>query len=240
MDPCLGPEDLEAGKESGTQIGKVEWDPYLIGIGDTCGYTLNPNTFEELRARARRSLEAQTSHLVEEILWTGVVDGVDFTATHPNVAFIDSTTNGSPAPPVTALETLDELLIAELGGRRGMIHVPAPLLYQLAFYGAIRLNGNTWETVTGNIVVPGTGYPGTDPDGAEDPLATWIYGTSPIELRLGEISVVPEVLDEAIDRDTNALVVRAERPALAYWDLCALVGVPVCNTDPGPDCGSES
>lgn len=240
LDPCHGPADVEEGKDAGEQKAKVEWDPYEIYIADRCAYAQNPGVFEDLKARARRSLEAQTSHLVEEILWSGTVDGADFTATHPNIALVNATVTGTPAPPVTALAQMDELLIDELGGRRGMIHVPAFLMHQKAFYGLLRQNGNTWETVSGNLVVPGTGYPGTDTDGADDPTATWIYGTSPVELRLGEISVLPTSLDEAIDRGTNELVVRAERAALAYWDLCALVGVPVCDTDPGPACETES
>jgi hypothetical protein len=135
---------------------------------------------------------------------------------------------------------MDELLSNALGGRKGMIHVPAPLFHQFAFYGLIRERGPIWETVTGNVVVPGTGYTGTDPDGDTDPNATWIYGTSPVELRLSQVEIVPGSIDAAIDHANNEIVVRAERLALAYWDLCAHVGVPVCTTDPGPECGSES
>jgi len=120
-----------------------------------------------------------------------------------------------------------------------MIHAPAQLLHHFAFYGLLEKNGNVWETKTGNIVVPGTGYTGTDPANDDDGNL-WIYGTSPVELRLSEIMVVPGDLDGAVDRATNQIIVRAERYALAYWDLCAHVGVPVCLTDPGPACGSVS
>lgn len=239
LDPCADPES-ELGKESGDAPGTVSWDPYDLYVPDRCDYIQNPAQFDDLVARARRALEAQTSHLVEEILWTGIVDGVDFTASHPNTALTDATVVGSPAPPVSALAQMDRLLEAALGGKRGMIHVPADLMFQLAFYGAVRREGNTWETVTGNVVVPGTGYSGTDPDNEVDPNATWIYGTSTVELRLGELRVTPGSLADALDPETNELVVRAERAALAYWDLCALVGVPVCSTDPGPECGTES
>lgn len=237
MDPCGGPETTKPVTEPATL---AEWDPYIIGSSAACDYTLNEDAFGDLAGRARRSLEAQTSFLVEQILWTNEVDGVDFGATHPNVGLIETATVGTPAPPVTALEQMDELLIAAIGGRRGMIHVPEPLMHHLAFYGLIKQNGNVWETVTGNIVVPGTGYPGTDPDGDVDAGTYWIYGTSPVELRLSEIAIVPGDLSGAIDRATNRIVVRAERYALAYWDRCAHVGVPVCLTDPGPPCGAES
>lgn len=240
VDPCHGPQDVEEGKAVETQPVASEWDPYIIGSSASCAYTINEGAYGELAARARRSLEAQTSHLVENILWTNVVDGIDWGIDHPNTPLIDTATVGTPAPPVTALEQMDELLIAALGGRRGMIHAPAPLMHHFAFYGLLEKNGNVWETKSGNIVVPGTGYPGTDTAGAADPGNLWIYGTSPVELRLSEIQVVPGDLAGAIDRETNQIVVRAERYALAYWDLCAHVGVPVCLTDPGPACGSES
>jgi hypothetical protein len=235
-DPCAGPETVKA---SGTATELVEWDPYGIYTYEQCAYTLNDEAYGDLAGRARRSLEAQTSHLVETILWTGIVDGVAFDATHPNVPLIDTATVGTPAPPTTALMQMDQLLITALGGRRGMIHVPVPLMH---FFDddLIQRNGSIWETSTGNIVVPGTGYTGSAPDGSMDTGVLWIYGTSMVELRLSEIVVLPGDLRSAVNRGTNQIVVRAERLALAYWDLCAHVGVPVCTTDPGPDCGPVS
>jgi hypothetical protein len=240
LDPlCADPED-EGGKDAGTPPSIVEFDPFGFSLPDSCAYALNEGLYEELSGRARRALEAQTSHMIEEALWTGVVDGIDFTIAHPNRPLIAAPVQGTPAPPVSALAQMDELLSNALGGRKGMIHVPAPLFHQFAFYGLIRERGPIWETVTGNVVVPGTGYTGTDPDGDTDPNATWIYGTSPVELRLSQVEIVPGSIDAAIDHANNEIVVRAERLALAYWDLCAHVGVPVCTTDPGPECGSES
>lgn len=235
-DPCAGPATA---KEVGDPPALVEWDPYAIYAGASCAYTLNEELIGELAVRARRSLEAQTSHLVEEIFWSNMVDGTDFGATHPNVGLIETATVGTPAPPVSAMRQMDALLIAAIGGRRGMIHVPAPLMHDEAFYGLLEREGQLWVTKTGNIVVPGTGYTGTAPDGTSDAGVLWIYGTSMVELRLSEIST-PGMPIQVFDRGTNTSVVIAERQALAYWDRCAHVGVPVCTTDPGPDCGPVS
>ena len=241
LDPfCVAPSG--GTKSSGEAAGVVEWMPYGLHLADECAYTLNQDTFTELTQRVRRALLAQTSEMIESVLWTNVVDGTAFGAGgegHPNVGLIDAPVTGTPAPPVNALAQMDQLLAQAIGGKQGMIHVPAYLMHQLAFYGLVRREGNTWRTVTGHLVAPGTGYPGTDPDGNDDGNV-WIYGTSMVEIRLSEVAVLPNTLPEAIDRATNQLVVRAERLALAYWDRCAHVGVPVCDTDPGPECGSES
>jgi hypothetical protein len=236
-DPCAGPVEAKA---SGTATELVEWDPYGIYTYEQCAYAVNDDLYPELRAKAIRSLEAQTSHLVEQILWTNVVDGVDFGATHPNISLNEATTVGTQAPPTSALQQLDALLITALGGRNGMIHVPAPLMHFFKQADLITLNGNIWQTASGNIVVPGTGYDGSDSGGDVPADSLWIYGTSMVELRLGEIVVLPGDIRSAVNRATNQIVVRAERLALAYWDLCAHVGVPVCTTDPGPDCGPVS
>lgn len=241
LDPfCVEPSG--EGKDAGEAAGVVQWMPYGLSLPDECPYAVNESVFDDLTARARRALLSQTSEMVERILWTNVVDGTAFGAGgagHPNVGLVDAPVTGTPAPPVNALAQMDELLAQAIGGKQGMIHVPAKLMYQLAFYGLIRREGNTWRTVTGHLVAPGTGYLGTDPDGNNDGNV-WIYGTSMVEIRLSEVVVLPGKMAEAIDRGTNQLVVRAERLALAYWDRCAHIGVPVCDTDPGPDCGSES
>lgn len=239
LDPLCADPEAVGGKEDGDPPDVVEWDPIAIYYPDSCPYALNEEVYADLTTRARRGLEAQTSHLIEEALWSGTVDGVDFTSTHPNVALTQTADVGTPAPPVSALQQIDELLIAALGGRRGMIHVPMALMHQASFYNLLRREGPIWETVTGNVIVPGTGYSGTNPDNEADGDNLWIYGTSPVELRLGPPEV-PGDLASSTDRATNQLVVRAERLALAYWDLCAHVGVPVCTTDPGPACESES
>lgn len=131
MDPCEGPETTKPVTEPATV---VEWDPYIIGSSAACDYTLNDDAFAELAGRARRSLEAQTSYLVEQILWTNTVDGVDFGATHPNVGLIETVTVGTPAPPRNRFGTVGDFAgsgdwwTAGIHPRPGTAHAPFGVL----------------------------------------------------------------------------------------------------------------
>lgn len=217
----------------------VEWDPYIIWTGDQCS-TLGSDE-ADIRARAERQLEVQTSHLVEEILWTNLVDSVDFGTAHPNVGLAwtgaDQPNGFTTYPLVKGFSDMIDRLSDFLGGARGMIHVEDRLLPYLATYDLAVKEGNRLVTSLGDhIVVPGSGYPGTDPSGNEPgPFHSWIYGTSMIELRLSEIMVFTD-LTSSTNTSTNETEYRAERMALAHWDRNAHIGLPVCLEDPAGDC----
>lgn len=226
--------------------GTVEWDAYALYDGDGC--TALGSTYDAARARAVRSLELQSSHLVEQILWTGVVNGLDFTANHPNRALaggaaVDLPNGTTPTGVVTAFSLMVEALSERLGGAQGMIHVPASLLPFLTFYGqVVRDTTNVIYTYAADhVIVAGTGYPGTDPDGNVDLDATWIYGTSFVELRYSSVFVPSDDYPQgAFNPSTNDFAVVAERSALASWDLQAHIGIGVCTPDPGPACATTS
>ena len=248
IDPCGevggGTKTIVAGP------GVVEWDPYIIWVGDEC--TTIGTDPRNIEARAIRHLEAQTSHLIETILWTNQVDSADFGASHPNVSLSDASIypgdpdGGTPIttpnaffsePPVTAFKTMIEALTDALAGTRGMIHVERRMLPFLAFYGLAIQSGQRLVTTLGDhIIVPGTGYTGSSPeeDAAGD-FYTWIYGTSMVEVLLSEI-VVDTDLAGAVNRSTNLIEYRAERMALAHWDRAIHIGVSVCLEDPAGIC----
>jgi hypothetical protein len=236
VDPC---GDVGEGVKTVTAgPGVVEWDPYIIWTGDRCS-TIGTD-YAEIEARARRQLDTQTSDLLESILWSNVVDGGDFGGSHPNVGLREATAqpNGFSAYPVVkAFSDMIAALGAFLGGARGMIHVERRLIPFLAFYGLTVQNGQRLITTLGDhIVVPGTGYPGTDPAGNEPgEFHSWIYGTSMVEVLLGEIEVFTDRV-AATDRAHNDVEYRAERIALAHWDRTAHIGVSVCLEDPAGDC----
>ena len=224
--------------------GDIEWDPYPIYDGDGC--TTLDSSFEEASERSSTSLRRQSSHLVENVLWTGQVNGLDFTANHPNTALASAdaaTPNGTtPLGVVSAMSLMVETLADTLGGLRGMIHVPAELLPFLDFYGQVQREGNALLTYAADHhLVAGTGYPGTDPDGASEAGVMWIYGTSPVALLYSTVYVPSESPRySAYDRSHNDVDVVAERMALAHFDRSAHVGIPVCVPDPGPDCPTTS
>lgn len=243
-DPCEG-----GSKDITDSPSIVEWDPYIIWAGDQC------STFgdlAEVESRARGLLESQTSHLIEEILWTGLVDGSDFGDSHPNVSLADADVPTSPTPAVgkiytpnafnavpimTAFKDMIEALGDLLGGARGMIHLEKRLLPLVSFYGlAVQNGGRLLTTLGDHIVVAGTGYTGSDPDGgASSENYSWIYGTSMVEVLISPIEV-PGSGSELVNLSTNEIEVRAERMALAHWDRQAHIGLGVCLEDPAGDC----
>lgn len=237
-------ETGQTGKAIRRDDGLIEWDPYAIYDGDGC--TTLDSTFDDARQRTTDSLRVQSGHLVENVLWTGQVNGLDFTANHPNTALASSDAdlpNGTTSLGVVpAMSLMIETLADTIGGQRAMIHVPAELLPYLDFYGQVNRVGDLLTTFAADhIIVAGTGYPGTDPDGVSEAGVTWIYGTSLVELFLSSITVPTDAPTyAAVGRSLNDIDVVAERMALAHFDRSAHIGIPVCTPDPGPDCTATS
>lgn len=252
-DPCG--EVGDGDKTITDSPASVSWDPYIIWAGDQCA-TLGD--LDEVRSRAEGQLEAQTSHLVESILWTNQVDGADFGASHPNASLADaSVANGGTAPTqaqkdagyiympnglnafplVTAFRDLTDAMTEVLGGVRGMIHVEKRIVGDIAYAGLAVQNGQRLLSTLGDhVVVPGTGYTGSDPEeAAASAFHTTIYATSMVEVLLSPIEVFGSAEDK-VNRSTNNIEVRAERMALAHWDRQCHIAVTVCLEDPFGDC----
>jgi len=237
IDPC---GEVGAGDKTTTAGNAVvEWDPYIIWTGDRC--TTLGVAPDEVEARAIRQLETQTSHLIEAILWTNIVDSADFGASHPNLALADAglalPNAWDSVPPVTGFKDMVTALTTALGGARGMIHIEKRILPHIAFYGLAVQQGQRLVTTLGDhIVVPGTGYDGSDPEGnASSDNYSWIYGTSMVEVLISPIDVFTD-LSESVNRDLNLIEFRAERMALAHWDNQAHIGLPLCLEDPAGQC----
>lgn len=219
----------------------VSFAPYWIHQGTSCERGSGAATFEDTRGRALRALEVNTSHLIENALWTGQVDGN--AVNHPLADTDAFQPNGRTAVGLTTgIWDIIEYFNDTIGGATGFIHVEQRVVPFLMFYGLAERNGNILQVRgTDHRFVAGTGYPGTDPDGAAPAAGeSWIYGTTPTEVRYDPISVLPGSESEALNRSTNVVEVRAERLAVAYWDECAHVGTAVCLEDPGPDCVAGS
>ncbi len=223
--------------------GNVQYDPYAIWVG--ASEFPAASRYDEEARRVLNGLDVQTSHKVEEVLWSNQVDGIDFGIGHPNIALADTgavslvTPNGITAVGVVrGMSDMIESLNLYLGGARGMVHVSQKLLPFLEFYGQVVRQGNILQVAgTDHILVAGTGYDGSDPSLNQAAGEQWMYGTSPVEVRLSDIQILPSSEREALNRTTNTLEVRAERLALASFDYTVChVGIPVCIPDPGPDC----
>lgn len=221
----------------------VQYDPYVIWVGSSEWPA--SSRYEEEARRIRDNLDVQTSHKIEEVLWTNTVDGVDWGLAHPNVALADTsaaslvTPNGITAVGiVTGFHDMIEALNLYLGGARGMIHTSQRLIPFLNHYQLIVRQGNILQVAgTDHILVAGTGYSGSDPSLNSAAGEVWLYGTAPVEVRISDIFMNPGTEREALNRVTNTLEIRAERMAMASFDYTVChVGIPVCIPDPGPDC----
>lgn len=233
------------------------WLPYWIWMAEQCstfGLSLTEAQEEDFYTpRVRAGLEAQTSYRLEKSFSQGVlevVEGESYTFAElglPNrpLYSTDATElNGSAAVgPVPALELLVGAMADQMGGVRGMIHIPHVLLPYFDFYQQLNRNPSDGRFITlrshDHTVIAGSGYDGLGPDGTDDTDSGiyWIYGTSPVEVRLGEVEPISR-FEDAVNTRTNHVEYHAERLALASWDLSCHVAIPVAVADPGPEIGS--
>lgn len=180
--------------------------------------------------RVRRQAEAGTSKGMELELWTATIK-----TTNPsldNGAVVLGA--GAGFPLLEGIAMLGQALSDCAAGGRGMIHAPTWIVDMwLGQYGTLfRTDGNRIITTgRGDVVVAGTGYPGTGEDGlAVAAGQSWVYATGPINYRVGDVMVFPETLKEAMNRATNDVEYRAERMAMVNFDTCCHFGILI---DPG-------
>ena len=86
--------------------------------------------------------------------------------------------------------------------------------------------------------MPGSGYPGTGPDGQVASYShSWAFGTGAVRVLLGDVAT--NVTDSStVTRTTNLVEIRAERPVLAAFSSCCLVAAHVNLCD--QTCGGGS
>lgn len=206
----------------------VEANPVGLYVIEKCSALAGDA--DALAQRALTRLNNQNSHLLERFLWTGDVAGgawAENTTHLDNPATLTTLNGGTPASIVRAFEFIIDAFASTLGGERGMIHVPAKLLPHIAASDLGFQQGNTIVTSLGShLIVPGTGYPGTGPDGAAPSAdAAWIFGTSLVEVRLSNPRVIAG--EDTMDRSDNTDYAYATQLGMAYFDQQAHVGVQV-------------
>lgn len=179
----------------------------------------------DFAGRARRQLEASTSKGMEFELWTATIK-----PDNPSLDNGATVLNGGTAVGLRrGVSLLGAALSACAHGGRGTIHAPTWIVDDwLALYpGLFKVEGNRIVTTNrGDVVISGTGYPGTGEDGLSvADGSSWVYATGPINYRLGDIYVFPDTLAEAVDRRQNNIEYRAERMSLVNFDTCCHFGV---------------
>jgi hypothetical protein len=197
---------------------------------------------------ARAALTQTEGYQVERSFWTGLVDGITGVFPHlaANAQVVDA--NGIvlqtvASPVVTGTTPLDvatgigllEQALADCFGGVGVLHMPTKLLPTLDAIGLLRVvnsrNVGTGQfdrqlqTLNGNLVAVGPGYPGTSPSGAAPTsTSTWVYATGPVFMRRTDVKINP--LNQSINRQTNNVEMIAERTYVLGFDCCHLA-VPI-------------
>lgn len=218
---------------------EVTYEPFIIEVPYTCSsFGFQAAEYEK---RALRQLMATMHKALENEFWTGSINP-------SNPSLVGSTPNddahilnpgGAAAPvavsPGVALMLLSQALANCGSGGRGMIHATPALVERWVNLPAVQCNDKLITTrARGDIIVNGSGYPGTGPEGqpTPGPNEVWAYATGMVNLRLGDPEVYPKEFSEAFDRGTNTVTYRGEIVASAVHDLCCSFAmlVDLCDT----------
>jgi hypothetical protein len=176
---------------------------------------------------------------VEQAFWTGAAGGQ--AVVFPHLAANAETLDGEivlqtvASPVVTgadaahALGALEQEL-AECYAGQGLIHVPRSALPTLAAWNLIDEVDGRLVTTAGNLIVAGSGYTGSGPDGSAPAAGTtWIYATGAAWGYRSDV-YFSQVRD-SLNRSSNTLQMLAERNYLIAFECCHLaahivLGVP--------------
>lgn len=192
---------------------------------------------EQIASAALARVEQQQ---VEAAFWTGVAG--EQPVVFPHLAADTEATDGDvvlqtvATPVVTggadvaqALGLLEQEL-ADCYAGQGLIHVPRSALPTLAAWNLASVIDGRLVTPAGNLIVAGTGYTGSAPDGSPAADGTaWIYATGAAWGYRSDPYV--SRLRDSLDRTSNTIRMLAERTYLLGFECCHLaahitLGVP--------------
>lgn len=169
---------------------------------------------------------------VERAFWTGLAAGQPVVYPHlaANAVVVDESSitlqtaatavSGNAVDIVEGLGALEKAL-ADCNDGVGVIHVPRNLAPALANSQLLIQEGGRYRTHNGNVVVLGSGYPGTSPAGVAPALSTWIYATGPMFIYRSAAELLG-ANGQHLNRDDNTLPVFVSRRYLLAWECCHL------------------
>lgn len=243
-DECIATTGAPEGAipEPSTKTDNV--DRILRGATPFTAYTkfdCSPVGNADAQRIASNALAQTEQWQVERAFWTGVVNGRTLAFPHlaataqvsdnSGVILQPTTTTavtGVAVDVATGLGRLEQALANCYGGR-GVIHVPLEALPSLDAFGLLRpvggrdvgsgQFGRQLETLAGNLVAVGAGYPGTGPNGV-DPgtTTTWLYATGPVFMYRSDVKINP--FPSTMNRQENTIEMIAERTYVLGFDCC--------------------
>lgn len=191
-------------------------------------------------ALANEALRMDSSRQAEIALWTGVAGAQTVIWPHlaadamvldaQNITLQTVPVTGAADDVASSLGFVEDVL-GDCYNGQGVIHIPRLAIPTFDAWGLLKVVRGQLQTINGNLVVAGTGYPGTAPDGT-DPTAgtTWIYATGAVFEMHSEARV--NTLRESLDRSENTVQSIAEQTYVLGFDCCHVgaiveLGVPV-------------
>jgi len=230
---------VEQKKEYDGNQEPIEYAPFIIEVPYTCSsFGFQAADYE---AKALRQIDVAKGKALEYEFWTGQKDPDNLNLVYGTPNDDDHILNpgGAAAPvavsPGLALVLLSQALANCGTGSQGMIHATTGLAErwgQLSMYNEDQVG--LLLTSRCDIIVSGSGYPGTGPNGQPPPgpHEVWVYATGMVAIRMGAPMLIPETFSEAFDRHTNTVTYRGEITASAVHDGCCsfAVLVDICGT----------
>lgn len=232
----------------------VQVDPFTVEVPFECSsFGWEAVDYEE---RALENLHLGKSKAVEFEWWTG-------SQIPTNPSLVRDTPNddghvlnpGGAAAPIAVSPGVALILFAQAlancgTGQRGMIHATPALAERwlnLTAVNSIPVSGLLADLADygdedriivtpgrGDIIINGSGYPGTGPLGQPPPgpNEVWAFATGIVNVRLSDTTLIPDNFNEALDRATNTVNFKGECEAMAYDDGCCrfAVLIDICGT----------
>lgn len=213
-------------KSDNVEVPHIGATPFTVFVEYDCSTVGNPDYADVVKDALTRVEGWQ----VERAFWTGTAGGQKVVLPHlaATAEIVDAqdiilqtpvVTGGGPFKPARALGVLEGLL-GDCYYGVATVHVPQAILPIFANApGSIFKNGAQLQTMNGNLVAVGAGYPGTGPDGSAPPSGSmWIYGTGPVMMWRGDVRTFAPT--EQIDRSKNTVKAIAERTYVLGWGCC--------------------
>lgn len=219
--------------------GELEWLHPQFGamtayLPVTCATFKIPSQ-EEFKARAVATFEAVESSIIAHEFMTGAR-----MPAQPHLADGDGVypLNDVAVGITRGIAALEEEIA--LTGRQGVIHVSPQLVASYIALWSLDNRSGVIRTINGTVIIPDAGYAaGSQPAGHAAATGTqeWIYATGPVDIRRSETFVMPERVEQAVDRGSgmagatnhkpNSITYRVERYYVVDWDTvlhaCVLV-----------------
>lgn len=208
-------------KGEGSEAASEGFDSFIIYVAQLCSTLGIASDLFGFAERVNLVLEATQSFAMEQALAQGV-DGLG----NKYLGDPDLISLAQNVTPAVGLSYLENAIAAT--GRQGIIHLTPAVAAQLDNDFSHNAD-NALYTLSGNVVVVGGGYVGTDPDDENSPDSThdWVFATGPVHARLTGLLSGPEEISGMVDPETNEVIYRAEKLANVGWDGALQAGVLV-------------